>query len=65
MVHIITKEELKAKLLTSPNVYIVDWRSLKIYDPWNERVDVLIALLEKDDVFCIEIEEEENESETD
>ncbi len=58
MVHIITKEELKAKLLTSPNLCIVDWRRMQVYDPWSQRIDVLLSILEKDEILCFEIEEE-------
>ncbi len=65
MVHIITKEELKAKLLTSQNLYVVDWKKERVYDPWNLRIDELLSILEKDEILCFEIEEEENESETD
>ena len=59
MVHIITKEELKAKLLTSQNLYVVDWKTERVYNPWSLRIDTLLALLEKDSILCFEVEEED------
>lgn len=59
MVRIITKEELKDKLLTSQNLYVVDWKTERVYNPWSLRIDTLLALLEKDSILCFEVEEED------
>ncbi len=59
MVRIITKEELKEKLLTSQNLYVVDWKTERVYNPWSLRIDTLLALLEKDSILCFEVEEED------
>lgn len=56
---IITKEELKTKLLTSQNLYVVDWKNERVYDPWQLRVDTLLSLLEKDCTTCFEVDIEE------
>lgn len=59
MVRIITKEELKEKLLTSQNLYVVDWKTERVYNPWSLRIDTLLALLEKDNILCFEVEEDD------
>lgn len=59
MVRIITKEELKEKLLTSQNIYVVDWKTERVYNPWSLRIDTLLALLEKDSILCFEVEEDD------
>lgn len=59
MVRIITKEELKDKLLTSQNLYVGDWKTERVYNPWSLRIDTLLALLEKDSILCFEVEEED------